>query len=92
MKRVLVTIMFTSLALSTLAQSIHRTSCRGDQARLDSMLLTTSIDVLDDRGRSLLHWAVACKQSAMVDYLVEKGINTSVAVNQGKTAMHVAVQ
>lgn len=74
------------------AQNIHRTVCKGNLERLDSMLTTTPINVKDNRGRSLLHWAVACKQQELFDYLIKKGIQIDGVDNQQKTPLHVAVQ
>lgn len=56
------------------------------------MLINSTIDIKDDRGRSLLHWAVACKKKDVFDFLIKKGININGIDNQGKTPMHVAVQ
>lgn len=75
-----------------LAQHIHRTACDGNLARLDSLLRDRDINVSDERGRSLLHWAVACRQKDVFDFLVQNGIRTNVVDNQGQTPMHVAVR
>lgn len=56
------------------------------------MLTDTSLNIVDDRGRSLLHWAVACKRKEVVDFLIQKGIDVSSVDHQGKTPLHVAVQ
>lgn len=74
------------------AQSIQRTVCDGNMVRLDSLLQHTDINITDDSGRSLLHWAVACKQKETFDFLVQKGIRINVADNQEQTPMHVAVR
>ncbi len=78
--------------LKLIAQNIHRTACNGDLVRLDSMLTNDVVDVKDNRGRSLLHWAVACKKKDIFDFLVQKKIKINVKDDQGKTPMHVAVQ
>jgi hypothetical protein len=54
------------------------------------MLTSIPIDVKDNRGRSLLHWAVACKQKEAFDFLVQKGININGEDYQEKTPMHIA--
>ncbi len=92
MKQLLFVIIFSIFSLNLFAQNIHRTACNGNLVKLDSMLLNTSIDVKDNRGRSLLHWAVACKQKEVFDFLIEKGIKINAIDNQGKTPLHVAVQ
>jgi len=56
------------------SQNIFKTACNGNVENLDSMLVNTSVDLKDDRGKSLLHWAVACKQKEVFDLLINKGI------------------
>ena len=92
MNRILITIACFVLHLNVTAQNIHRTACDGNLERLDSMLTNNLIDVKDNRGRSLLHWAVACKKKDIFDFLIKKGIKINGIDNQGKTPMHVAVQ
>ena len=74
------------------AQNAFRTACNGNLTRLDSLLADSSIHLKDDRGRSLLHWAVACKKKEVYDYLIAKGIAVNERDYQGRTPMHVAVQ
>ena len=86
-------ILLASIAACNLsAQNIFRTTCNGDLARLDSMLSEATIEIKDERGRSLLHWAVACKQKEVFDHLIGKGIKVDEADKQARTPMHVAVQ
>ena len=92
MKIALSIILLPLFHFSLSAQSIFRTACQGNLARLDSMLHHASIDTKDFRGRSLLQWAVACKEKEVFDFLIEKGINVNSEDNQGRTAMYVAVQ
>ncbi|MCX2681409.1 ankyrin repeat domain-containing protein [Galbibacter sp. EGI 63066] len=92
MKNILIIIAYFVFQLGLTAQNIHRTACNGNLVRLDSMLTNNVIDVKDNRGRSLLHWAVACKKKDIFDFLIKKGININGIDNQGKTPMHVAVQ
>jgi len=74
------------------AQNIYRTACQGNLVRLDSILTNTTIDIKDERGRSLLHWAVACKQKEVFDFLIKNGIKINEVDNQEKTPLYVAVQ
>lgn len=74
------------------SQSIYRTACNGNLSRLDSLLQTTSINTLDNRGRTLLHWAVACNQEKVLHVLMKQGIKTGVEDKEGMTPLHVAVQ
>ena len=91
--RVLLIITFYLLIHPNLSsQNIHRTACQGNLERLDSLLLITTINVQDNRGRSLLHWAVACKKKEVFDFLIQKGININGIDNQEKIPLHVAVQ
>ena len=79
------------LTISGAAQDIHNTVCEGNLARLDSMLQDTDIHVADRRGRSLLHWAVACKQMEVLRYLVDKGMTVNIEDNSGEIPLYVAV-
>ena len=93
MKRTLLAILLSAFCLSISAQSLYRTACQGNLARLDSMLKNaSSIDLKDPNGKSLMHWAVACKEKTIFDYLVERGININGEDDQRKTPMHVAVR
>ncbi|MGB5819797.1 MAG: ankyrin repeat domain-containing protein [Saonia sp.] len=80
------------VSLKTTAQHIHRTACQGNLVRLDSLLHNTPIDTLDNRGRSLLHWAVACKQQEVFDFLIDQGIAINSEDRQGATPLHMAVR
>lgn len=79
-------------SLSTTAQNIFRTTCQGNYSRLDSLLQKSPIDTLDNRGRSLLHWAVACKQEELFDYLVSNGIDIHLEDHDEETPLHLAVK
>ena len=92
MTRLVLTTLFWIICFHLSAQNIFRTACQGNMERLDSMLKETTIDVKDNRGRLLIHWAVACKKKEIFDFLVEKGIDINGIDNQGKTAMHIAVR
>ncbi|MEM6361723.1 MAG: ankyrin repeat domain-containing protein [Bacteroidota bacterium] len=92
MNRIVIITACFLLHLSLTAQNIHRTACIGDLARLDSLLTNNSIDIKDNGGRSLLHWAVACKKKHIFDFLIQKGIDINGIDHQGKAPMHVAVQ
>ncbi len=92
MKKLFITILSIVFCTSLAAQNVFRTACQGNLARLDSMLVNSTVDVKDNRGRSLLHWTVACKQQKVFDYLIQKGIAINGTDNQGKTPLHVAVQ
>ncbi|MEM8939132.1 MAG: ankyrin repeat domain-containing protein [Bacteroidota bacterium] len=74
------------------AQNIHRMACDGNITKLDSMLQYTDLHVTDDRGRSLLHWAVGCNQKEVFENLVERGIEIYQKDRDGHTALFIAIQ
>lgn len=92
MLKIVIALFATVYSLTVSAQNIHRTVCQGNITRLDSLLTNNSIDTKDNRGRSLLHWAVACKQKEVFDFLVSKEHKINGIDNQEKTPLHVAVQ
>ncbi|GAB5399281.1 MAG: hypothetical protein Aureis2KO_08660 [Aureisphaera sp.] len=61
-------------------------------ARLDSLLQSEPLNAQDNRGRTLLHWAVACRRPQVFQYLIEKGIDIHTEDNEGATAMYMAVR
>lgn len=89
-------ISFTALALlcclTSHSQNIYRTACQGNIERLDSLLQETEINTQDNRGRSLLHWAVACNQKEVFKHLLEKQILTNLEDNEGVTPLHMSVR
>jgi len=78
--------------LSSQSQNIHRTACSGDMTRLDSMLQHNDLHVLDERGRTLMHWAVGCNQHEVFDELVSRGMDLNRKDSEGNTALYVAIQ
>lgn len=92
MRNLFLFILLVPISLKVDAQNIFRTACQGNLQRLDSLMTNISIDERDDRGRSLLHWAVACKEREVFDWLLAKGIEINAEDNQHRTPMHVALQ
>ncbi len=88
----IVVLLLTINAYDSHAQNIFRSACQGNVQRLDSMLHDTPIDIQDNRGRTLMHWAVACRQQEVFDYLIDQNIAINSQDHQGKTAMHVAIE
>ena len=74
------------------AQSIQRTVCGGNISRLDSLLETTDIDIKDNRGRSLLHWAVGCRQNVAFRVLVDRGLDINSEDPTGQIPLHIAIE
>lgn len=91
-KRLTVLFILISFFLNSKAQDIHRVACEGNLKRLDSMLQYTDLYVPDERGRSLMHWAVACKQMEIFGYLMDKGLEINSEDRDGYTPLYVAVQ
>ncbi|WP_282163026.1 ankyrin repeat domain-containing protein [Ulvibacterium marinum] len=77
--------------LPTMAQNLFRTTCQGNLDKLDSLLNYQDINLQDNRGRSLLHWALGCKKKEAFDFLIEKGIDINLEDNEKRTPMYVAV-
>lgn len=71
---------------------MFRAVCQGNLSKLDSLLQYEPINIKDDRGRSLLHWAIGCNRQEVFDYLIEKGIEFNLEDNQKRTPMYAAVQ
>ncbi|MBX2846518.1 MAG: ankyrin repeat domain-containing protein [Saprospiraceae bacterium] len=90
MKKFFVLASFVLLSCSVFGQDIFRTACQGKLSRLDSLLQTSDLDIRDNRGRSLLHWAVACKQQEVFDVLIGKGLDINSEDHQQQTALHIA--
>ena len=87
---ILVMTLCSSYALQ--GQNIFRTACSGNIDRLDSLLQQSPINIQDSRDRSLLHWAVGCRQQEVFDYLINNGIDINMEDIEGRTPMHVAVR
>ncbi len=88
----LIVIIFLLSHLSTSAQSIFNAVCQGNVNKVDSLLQHNPLDIKDDRGRSLLHWAVGCQQEVIFDFLIKKGIPLNQEDNQEQIPMHVAIR
>jgi len=91
-KQHLFSLFFLIIDLPLFAQNIYRTACQGKLPRLDSLLQETTINTEDDRGRSLLHWAIACKKKEVFDFLMDKGIAINIEDNEGATPLHMAIR
>ena len=74
------------------AQNIYRTACQGNLKRLDSLLQHHSINTVDQNGRSLLHWAVACGKSEVVTLLLDKNIAITTVDKAGIPPIYMAVR
>lgn len=88
----LILLLLVTVSFQVAAQNIYRTACQGNLSRLDSMLSTTDINVQDERGRSLLHWAVACRKQPVFEFLVKQGISINTEDNDGATPLYMSVQ
>ncbi len=91
MNKTLIIIIISIFCIDSTAQNIFRTACEGNLVRLDSMLQQATISASDNRGRSLLHWAVACKQKEVFNFLIKKGLDINHEDYLNKTPLHMAV-
>ena len=77
------------------AQRIHGIACRGELELLDS-LLNTRYDINAknkyDQQHSILHYAIACKQDSIFQYLLERGAEVNILDQEGQTPLFTAVQ
>ena len=48
------------------------------------------INVLDDKGKSILHYAIENLNTGLINYLVRQGANREVKNSQGITALEIA--
>ncbi|MFY0592321.1 ankyrin repeat domain-containing protein [Roseivirga sp.] len=78
--------------LNVKAQGIYNIVCEGNLTRLDSILKHEKLNVTDERGRSLLHWAVGCNQISAFDNLIKRGLALNSEDKDGYTPLYVAVQ
>ena len=95
MKRVkyFTSILCIIISVTVWGQNIHISACQGKLARLDSLLTdTTDINIQDERGRSLLHYAVGCQQKEVLGFLLERGISINLQDNRGEIPLSIAVQ
>ncbi len=81
-----------TVSLDSIAQNVHRIACNGDLVKMDSVLQYEDLHIPDNRGRTLLHWAVGCNQKEVFDNLIERGIEINREDKYGFTALYVAVQ
>lgn len=76
---------------STISQNIFRTVCKGDLEGLNKFLKNDNINIKDNRGRSLLHWAIGCRKDSVAKFLVSKNININLEDFEGKSPLFVAI-
>lgn len=78
---------------SAQAQGIHRTACNGNIERLDSLLVTTPIDTLDEVGRTPLLYATGCRSGGEAfNFLMDRGANPNIADSNGLSPLGFVVQ
>jgi len=76
---------------TTSAQNIFRTACQGNLNRMDSLLQSTSINIQDENGRSLLHWAIICNKNEIFNYLIEHGIDLNLEDHNDETPIYLSM-
>lgn len=85
-----VILLFINAACS--GQDMYRTACQGNIDRLDSLLQHENINTQDRRGRTLAHWATACKQREVLDYLIQEGADINVLDDEGVSPLFMTVR
>ncbi|NER12623.1 hypothetical protein GWK08_04165 [Leptobacterium flavescens] len=90
--RSLMGLLFLLISLSINAQTVQRAVCEGNLTQLDSLLTSTDIHIKDKIGRSLAHYAIACRQEKVMDFLIERGMDVNMTDDKGYTPLFVAVQ
>jgi hypothetical protein len=81
-----------SAALFCRAQTIHRSACDGNLQRVDSLLQTQDVNVLDDKGRTPLLYATGCRRPKVFDLLLSKGADVNIGDQNGLYPILFAVQ
>lgn len=72
---------------------IFKMVCEGNLERLKSQLRSSNdLEIQTNSGISLLHKAVACKQAAVIEYLIDKGIDFNQKDNIGRTPLFIALE
>lgn len=65
------------------AQTIHRSACNGNVKRVDSLLRTSDINVLDKNGRTLILYATGCRKEKVFDLLMSHNPDVNIADKKG---------
>jgi len=62
----------------------------GDVEAVEDFCAIGKADMVDDEGRTALHWAVAYDQGAAAGALIENGVDVNAVDNSGNSALHFA--
>jgi len=90
--KVSLTISFLFCLGVAFAQSIHRSACDGNLKRVDSLLQTLDVNVLDDNGRTPLLYATGCRRPKVFDFLLSKGADVNIGDKNGLYPILFAVE
>ncbi len=74
------------------AQGIHRSTCNGNYARVDSLLTSHPVNVRDSLQRTPLLYAVGCRRDSLVKMLLERGAAVNVRDTNGLTPILMAAR
>lgn len=89
--KVFIVAIWLFIPLVSFSQNLQRIACKGDLSKLDSLLKQgVNINTKDKRGLTLLHFAVACNQKKIVEFLIEKGANVNVMDQRKYTPLYFA--
>ena len=91
----LCTISLLLITTNAFSQRIHGHACFGELELLDS-LLKSGRDINAgnpyDKNRSLLYYAVACRQAEVFEYLLEKGADVNILDDDKSSPLFAAVR
>ncbi len=74
------------------AQTIHRAACDGNLGQLDSLLITTDINITNGTESTALQLAAYCRQSEAFHFLLEKGADIHSTNRFEETALYYAIR
>jgi acyl-CoA-binding protein len=73
-------------------QSVFHLAASGDLEAIDRSLLEgTPVDLRDDEGRTMLHWAVDRDQLSLASLLLSRGAAVDLQDSEGQSALYYAV-
>ncbi|WP_198517141.1 ankyrin repeat domain-containing protein [Tenacibaculum sp. SZ-18] len=93
MNRIILAILVfaTSTLLNGQTKTIFNHACDGNIKKVDSLLKTVDLNIKSKNASNLLHFATYCRQEAMFNFLIERGIQINETNKFGDTPLMYAV-